>query len=214
MRTRVIGHGPVYFSWCSLVPYPSRPRVLSASRTSTRSPTFAVTPVDERFMVALTPSRAAVHMAYLCSRTLRTSKRFCFLCSTKLSRLVVCAAPSSSTAPWPREWSASPKSSLAFSQWQRDFGIFDRNSPPPSLRKFVRILATSLVPLEGKGNANGNLEARSTSNSICLLPVREAVPMERISTSRVTHGSTARPGIVAIFWLRDRFRRLHAQDAT
>ena len=71
MRTLVIDHGPVYFSWCSLVPYPSRLRVLSASRTSTRSPTFAVTPVDERFMVALTRSRAAVRIASLCSRTLR-----------------------------------------------------------------------------------------------------------------------------------------------
>ena len=289
MRTRVIDHGPVYFSWCSLVPYPSRLRVLSASRTSTRSPTFAVTPVDERFMVALTRSRAAVRIASLGSRTLRTSRRFCFLCSTKLSRLVACAAPSSSgtrelrgvrglrpnrsskavifdcrdesgrvrliqhagatyssqrpgqalqssaniswshppnlsTAPWPREWSAGPKSSLAFSQWQRDFSISDRNSPPLSLRKFLgtpkvrhkfaRILATSLVPLEGKGNANGNLEARSTTNSIYLLPVREVVPIERISTSRVSHGSTVRPGIVAIFWLRDRFRRLHPQGAT
>ena len=289
MRTRIIDHGPVYFSWCSLVPYPSRLRVLSASRTSTRSPTFAVTPVDERFMVALTRSRAAVRIASLCSRTLRTSRRFYFLCSTKLSRLVACAAPSSSgtresrdvqglrpnrsskavifdcrdesgrvrliqhagatyssqrsgqalqssaniswshppnlsTAPWPREWSAGPKSSLAFSQWQRDFSISDRNSPPPSLRKvlgtpkvrhkFARILATSLVPLEGKGNANGNLEAPSTTNSIYLLPVREVVLMERISTSRVSHGSTVRPGIVAIFWLRDRFRRLHPQDAT
>ena len=69
MRTRVIDLRPVYFSWCSLVPYPSRLRVLSASRTSTRSPTFAVTPVDERFMVALTRSQAAVRMACLCSRT-------------------------------------------------------------------------------------------------------------------------------------------------
>ena len=104
------------------------------------------------------------------------------------------------------------------------FRISDQNSPPPSLRnflgtpkvryKFARILATSLVPLEDKGNANGNLEARSTTNSICLLPVREVVPMERISTSRVSHGSTARPGIIAIFWLRDRFHRLHPQDAT
>ena len=74
MRTRVIDHGPVYFSWCSLVPYPSRLRVLSASRTSTRSPTCAVTPVDERFMVALTRLRATVRMACLGSRTLRTSK--------------------------------------------------------------------------------------------------------------------------------------------
>ena len=89
MRTRVIDHGPVYFSWCSLVPYPSRLRVLSASHTSTRSHTFAVTPADERFMVALTRSRAAVRMACLCSRTFRTSKRFCFLCSTKLSRVQV-----------------------------------------------------------------------------------------------------------------------------
>ena len=96
MRTRVNVHGPVYFSWCSFVPYPSRLRVLSASRTSTRSPTFAVTPIDERFMVALTRLRAAVRMACLCSRTLRTFKRFCFLCSTKLSRLVICAAPSGS----------------------------------------------------------------------------------------------------------------------
>ena len=118
------------------------------------------------------------------------------------------------------------KSRLAFSQWQRGFSISDRNSPPPSLRKFLgtpkvrhkfaRILATSLelVPLEGKGIANGNLEAQSTTNSICLLPVREVVPMERISTSRVSHDSTARPGIVAVFWLRDRCRRLHPQDAT
>ena len=222
MRSRLIVHGPVYFSWCRLVSHPSRPQVLSASRTTTRSPTFAVTPVDERFMVALTRSRAAVLMPCLCSGTLRTSKRFCFLCSPKLSGLVVSAAPSSSgtresrnvrglrpnrsskavifyskdesgrvrliqhagatyssqqsgqalqssadnswshppnvsTAPWPRERSASPKSSLAFSQWQRDFSISDRNSPPSSLRKFpgtpkvrhrfARILTTSLVPL-------------------------------------------------------------------
>ena len=54
---------------------------------------------------------------------------------------------------------------------------------------------------------NRNLETRSTTNSIYLLLVREVVPMERISTYRVSHGSTVRPGIVAIFvsqwkWLR------------
>ena len=87
-------------------------------------------------------------------------------------------------------------------------------SRDPKVRhKFARILATSLVPVEGKGNANGNLETRSTTNSIYLLPVREVVPLERISTSRVSHDSTVRPGIVAIFWLRDRFRRMHPQDA-
>ena len=87
-------------------------------------------------------------------------------------------------------------------------------SRDPKVRhKFGRILATSLVPVEGKGNANGNLETRSTTNGIYLLPVREVVPLERISTSRVSHGSTVRPGIVAIFWLRDRFRRMHPQDA-
>ena len=96
MRTRVIDHGPVYFSWCSLVLYPSRLRVLSASRTSTRSPTFSVTPIDERFMAALTRSPAAVRMASLCSSTLRTSRRFWFYCSTKFWRLVVCVALSSS----------------------------------------------------------------------------------------------------------------------
>ena len=141
-------------------------------------------------------------MDCLRSKNLRTFKRFCFLCSTKLSRLPGCVAwsnsgtresrdvrglrpnrssktailagsdesgrvcliqharatysshrpgqalqssaniswshpPNLSTAPSPREWSACPKSSLAFSQWQRDFSISDENSPPQSLRKFL-----------------------------------------------------------------------------
>ena len=95
-RTRFIVHGLVYFSWRSLFPHSSRLRVLLASRTSTRSPAFAVTPIDERFMVELTRSRAATRMACLRSKTLRTSKRFYFLCSTKLSRLPGCVASSNS----------------------------------------------------------------------------------------------------------------------
>ena len=70
--------------------------MLLASRTSTRSSTFAVTPADERFMVALTRLLAATRMACTRSKTLRTFKRFCFLCSTKFSRLAGCAASSSS----------------------------------------------------------------------------------------------------------------------
>ena len=96
IKTYFIVHGPAYFSWRSLFPRPFRLRVLLASRTSTRSPSFDVTPVDERLMVALMRSRAGIRMACLRSKTLRTSKLFFFLCSTKLSKLPVCAASSSS----------------------------------------------------------------------------------------------------------------------
>ena len=42
-------------------------------------------------------------MACLHSKTLRTSKRFCFLCSTKLSRLPGCVASSNSGIREPRD---------------------------------------------------------------------------------------------------------------
>ena len=68
--------------------------------------------------------------------------------------------------------------------------------------------------LGGRGDDNENLDAWPTTKSSFLLPAREGVSMKRISTARVSNDSTARPGIVAIFWLRNRFCRLHPQDAT
>ena len=94
--TRFIVHGPVYCLWLSLFPHPSRLQVLLASRTSTRSPAFTMTTIDERFMVALMRSRTATHMTCLRSKTLRNSKRFCLLCSTKSLRLPGCVASSNS----------------------------------------------------------------------------------------------------------------------
>ena len=93
-RIRFIVQGLVYLSWQILFPHPLRLRVLLDSRTSTRCSVFAVTPVNERFLVALTHSRVATRMICLRSKTLRTSKRFCILCSSKLSRLPGCVASS------------------------------------------------------------------------------------------------------------------------
>ena len=51
--------------------------------------------------------------------------------------------------------------------------------------RLARIRATFLVPLEGKGNPKGNLEAQSTTNGTYLLSSREAVLINHISPTRV-----------------------------
>ena len=50
-------------------------------------PAFTVTPIEEQVLVALTRLRVATLSACLRSKPLQTSTSFCFLCSTKLSRL-------------------------------------------------------------------------------------------------------------------------------
>ena len=59
--------------------------MLPASSTKTRLPAFTVRPIEERFLVALTRLRGVTLTACICPKPLRTSKRFRFLCSTKLS---------------------------------------------------------------------------------------------------------------------------------
>ena len=79
-----------------LVSAPSRLRVLPASRTRTRLRALTVTPIPRNSLWWRTRSRGATLTAWLRSKILRISRRFYFLCSTKLSRLPHCLASSNS----------------------------------------------------------------------------------------------------------------------
>ena len=74
---------------------------------------------------------------------------------------------------------------------------------PNVKQRLAGIRATSLVPLEGKGNPKGNLKSLSTTQKGVLTACpwrgsrRPSVPLLGF------YGSTTHSGIVAIFWLRE-----------
>ena len=111
----------------------------------------------------------------------------------------------------------------ARSHRQRCFTTSQLNSLPPSLRKtrgmpkvthnWSKCCATPAF-LVGMGNAKRNLDALSTASKVYSLPAKEVVPIPSRSISNISHGSTARAGRRASYWLLLRFRRPQSHDRT